>query len=212
MKYLTLGVLFSAAGPVAAFVVGLLSFKTHDRALRMLTVYLGIVNLSNVLALGLAINNISNLWTIHLLTPIQFTFLMLVLAEWESDPVTKRTFHTAVGVFILLWLLAWLFVESSDRFNSLTRTLEAMLLVVFSVSVIYRHIRAPSGSVVRSPAFWTAAGTATYFAGMGLLYASSNLLMSISPETLRQAWSIQPVANVLSNIMYCGAFLCPRLR
>ena len=158
-------------------------------------------------------NKINNLWLMHIFTPIQFGFFLWIFSHWQKK-FTKYFFLALIPAFSIFWLVAMLFFESFNNFNSYTRPLEALLLILISGYTLYQINKEQIGSMFQTPSFWISSGTLVYFSGMILLYALSNILLTDSIETLRLLWApIQTTVNVMSNLLFIGGFLClsPRL-
>ena len=156
---------------------------------------------------------INNLWMMHLFTPIQFGLLMWIFSFWFEGPI-RSVALLSIPIFTLFWVIMLLFFESFTQFNTYTRPVEALVLIVVSGYTLYKTNKEDAETIFRMPRFWVASGTLIYFSGMILLYAVSNNLLAMSMETLRMVWlTIQTSSQIMSNLLFIGGFLClsPRL-
>ena len=205
-------IFISAASAFIPVIAGLFCARFTPRDLKIFLLYLAINCLSNIVSIGLAMMKLNNLWLLHVFTPIQFALFIWIFSQWQKPPV-KHFFLSAIPAFTLVWLLAMLFFENISRFNSLTRPLEALVLIGVSGFTLYQLQQESIGILFRKPSFWIASGTLIYFSGMIILYTLSNSLLEVSIETLRTVWlTIQPTVNISANLLFAAGFLCLRPR
>lgn len=188
--------------------VGLLFRRAWSKDVRILVLYLGVTILFNAAMVFVALNKMTNLWLMHLYTPVQFGLLMWLFSHWQS-PSLRRIFLLSIPAFGGIWLITMLLFESFNHFNSYTRPFEALILLLVSSFTLLSITRENFDSLFRLPSFWISSGTLIYFAGMIVLYAVSNVLLEHSVDTLRILWvPIQSTVALLTNLLFMGAFLC----
>lgn len=208
-----ISILVSALSSLIPILGGLFVTRWLVKEMRILFAYLIASFLVTVIMYLLAAKGINNLWLMHLFTPVQFGCLIWVFSFWATPSTHQRLFWWSIPSFFLVWAIGLFLIENINHFNSFTRPLEAVLLILASSYVLFQENVRDSGRTIRRPQFWVGSATVIYFTGMVILYSLSNVLLKDSIEILGLIWSpIQMVVNIAANCLYAGAFLCLRPR
>jgi len=212
MNFSTLFI-FSTVISLVPIIISFFFWNKQPKELRILTFYLVVGLMFSTVMWILGSQKINNLWMMHLFTPIQFGLLMWIFSFWFKGPI-RRVVLLSIPVFTLFWVVVLMFFESFSHFNTYTRPVEALILIIVAGHTLYKTNKEDAETIFRMPRFWVASGTLIYFSGMILLYAVSNNLLAMSMETLRMVWlTIQTTSQIMSNLLFIGGFLClsPRL-
>ena len=124
----------------------------------------------------------------------------------------KLVVQASTVAFALICLGGVLFFENLRTFNNYARTIEGLLLVCLAGRSLYELDKESNASLARQPRFWISTATLVYFAGLLVLYALSNFLLSRSVETLRAAWVSHSIISIAASVLYGVAFLCRSTR
>jgi len=210
---LPLGAQLQVVSTIVTILGGIFLYKSINKESRVFLVYQLISLVFSIF--GVYVGRVleqTNLWLVHLYTPIQFGFLMWVLSSWQENLNAKRLFQLLIPTFVLVWAIAALFLEHKNEFNTFSRPTESILLIIASGYTLYQVNKEKVESLFSQPSFWVGSGTLIYFTGMVILFTITNVLLSDSVETLRTAWTVQWIMSVIANFLYLGAFLCQRSR
>ena len=85
------------------------------------------------------------------------------------------------------------------------------VLVIGSAAVLLQLSRQTAIPIFRNPQFWIAAGAMLYFSFTVLVFviyetiANNNYLLSL----YQPVWAVHLIMNILSNLLYSIAFICP---
>ena len=210
---LPLGAQLQVASTFVTILAGTYAFRFINKESKVLLAYQVISLCSSILMIYLGwVLRQSNLWLIHLYTPIQFGLLMWILSSWQENANVKRLFQLLIPAFVLVWAVAAIFVEHKNEFNTFSRPTESILLIIASGYTLYQVNKEKVESLFSQPSFWVGSGTLVYFTGMVILFTLTNVLLSSSESGLRTAWTVQWIMSVIANFLYVGAFLCQRSR
>ncbi len=210
---LPLGAQLQFVSAIVTILGGIFLYKSINKESRIFLVYqlISFVFSISGIYVGRVLDQ-TNLWLIHLYTPIQFGFLMWVFSSWQENLNVKRLFQLLIPTFVLVWAIAALFVEHKNEFNTFSRPTESILLIIASGYTLYQVNKEKVESLFSQPSFWFGSGTLIYFTGMVVLFTITNVLLSDSVEMLRTAWTVQWIMGVIANLLYLGAFLCQKSR
>jgi hypothetical protein len=194
--------------PVAAAVHVL---RSLSKTMMVLLVYFVIAFLFDISLMILGLHGINNLWLMHLFTPIEYALFVWVLSD-RSQRRAKRAFRVSIPLFIGFWLVAAALFERATEFNTISHSVEAGILVLVASFALFEINRGSSGSPLQDPYFWIASAALLYFAASVLIYALSNVFLSMSMELLLAAYNFKIIVNAIANVVYAGGFLCLRPR
>jgi hypothetical protein len=210
---LPLGAQLQVVSTIVTILGGIFLYKSINKESRVFLVYQLISLVFSIF--GVYVGRVleqTNLWLVHLYTPIQFGFLMWVLSSWQENLNAKRLFQLLIPTFVLVWAIAALFLEHKNEFNTFSRPTESILLIIASGYTLFQVNKEKVESLFSQPSFWVGSGTLIYFTGMVILFTITNVMLSDSVETLRTAWTVQWIMSVIANFLYLGAFLCQKSR
>ena len=210
---LPLGAQLQVVSTIVTILGGIFLYKSINKESRVFLVYQLISLVFSIF--GVYVGRVleqTNLWLVHLYTPIQFGFLMWVLSSWQENLNAKRLFQLLIPTFVLIWAIAALFLEHKNEFNTFSRPTESILLIIASGYTLFQVNKEKVESLFSQPSFWVGSGTLIYFTGMVILFTITNVMLSDSVETLRTAWTVQWIMSVIANFLYLGAFLCQKSR
>jgi hypothetical protein len=110
-----------------------------------------------------------------------------------------------VSLLFIIYLLVNPFVwEPLNTYNSISRSLESILLIVYSSLYFYKIYQEEKiEQLEKQPEFWCVAGIVIYLA-MGLfthLLADFILSYDADKETLMTSYSFVHASNIIKNLM-----------
>ncbi len=137
-------------------------------------------------------------------TICEYTFFTLFL--YLSLKAKKFRLISIIGSLIFYTIAAInLTPRQSETFDSLSASVEAILIIVYSILFLYEQITDPSVFYVyQTKKFWI---VIAFF-----LYFSSTLFLFIYAATLtnqehKSYWYINDIFDIIKNILFCIAFV-----
>jgi hypothetical protein len=200
---------WSFVAQVVPVVLTWLFLRRMTRPLRVFSAFLVVSLVSTVLNSYLSLLKIHNLWASNLFMPIQFGMLAYFFSFYVGRPI-QRAIRLSIPVFILVWSINFLFLESIFTYSMYAKPIEYILLAVISAIAILTNYRRNLLSPRSDPLFWIGSGALLYFSSTAILFAMSSILLSISLQALRTVLSIQGMISILINVSYSIGILCLR--
>lgn len=172
---------------------------------RILFYYLIMAGLINTVASMMARNGIRNLPLSHLLTMLEFVMLTdyfsIVLKE-------KKAIRILQVCFIIACILNTIFLQDIWQFNTYTRSLEALIIMLLSVNLFAKMFTDIDGPrlVTRSD-FWFNTGMFLYFSGSFMMFIFSNFLLQASKKDWIIIWNIHATFLLIMYILFTIGFI-----
>lgn len=155
---------------------------------------------------------IHNLWYRHVIQPLVFAGLLLVVYQFRPASLLRKTLF---GLFLLAGLVAALggFVLDGLAYRNAiftsTQSLVFLLVAVLEMrhSLLFNDDAPPS----RTPEFWLLSALLIYASGGLIFNATSNyFLRTLPPEILLLPWLVASIVNAAYNALLAKVFLCPK--
>lgn len=199
--YITYIVPGSALLPVIA---GAVCYKRIPRSLHMLVAYVGIAFLINVVGIALASRHINNLPLLHVYTAFELVAVLLYYKYAFADKKLNRVFNGLMWGFPLLCVINFTFFQSIFTFNTYTRPLEALIIIVFSVLYLLRADGSKAGMAGR----WVASAFLLYFCSSVFQFTFSNVLSHHASKMVRKGlWDVHATLVMVMYIIFFIAIL-----
>jgi hypothetical protein len=176
--------------------------------LRLLAIYAALTLAESMWMWHLAHQNVNNLWMIHFFTPIEATLFLWMFASWQLREVARLTLLLCIPLYLIVWGMLHLTVESVTAFPHFTKPVECLLLVgaaAYTLVTRSQHLLVP---IVRYSWFWVSVGTLLYFSFLTLLNPISNLLLESHRGLVIAAFEMNATMGILANLFFAWALLC----
>lgn len=162
-----------------------------------------IVDIST-LYLGL-IKSERNVLLFHIYTLIEFILLIYLFIRWQTNPLIKKAMALNLPIFVIVWILSKSYIESWNRIDYFTTSIESVFLIGASTITLYQLNSENKILSFKDYRFLISTGVLIYFGSNLFIFGMSNLI---------DVWSVHSAINILCNILYAITFLCqhPRLR
>lgn len=181
-------------------IFGAIFFKSLTRPIKILFGYIVVAALLEFLGAILFFQGKNNMPLYHIYTFFEFTILSLVYYTLFNQLLHK------IGVLILsvafLVYMANLIITHSafDEFNTITRTIESAILILYFLTYILHSSRENTGKTLElNPYFILTSGLLIYFAGTVCVFL---FLEHLEGNSFLSAWSIHSVLNIFLNVIY----------
>lgn len=197
------------------FAIGTIKIKTlsRDRQFLYLAVILAIIG-EKAMAYG-AKTWMNNMPVLHIYTLLEFFLLFSVFYYGKKGIISFKLYKAIIIIFTSVGILNMIFFQGIMNENSISRSLEGIVLITFSLIFFYQILK--DLEIVRpekSFMFWFSIAILIYFSGNLLVFIYSNHLQNISKnspentELIVQIWVINYILNIIFYLLYTVAFLC----
>lgn len=178
-------------------IVGLINFPRHKKYDRIIFFYIIISGMVDLVVSVLAYNRINNLPVFHVFTVIEFILLSLFFNSIYKRKIYSIITFITIGIFILLAILNSFFLQDLYKFNTYTRSVEAIILICYCVYYFYHLIS--SNEDVNYSVTWHVSGMFIYFSASSILFIMSNVTLTINKEL---NWILWHIHSAMLLIMY----------
>ena len=124
-----------------------------------------------------------NLFIGHIFTPLEFLFIVYIYRRPLKSLIPEKWNTGLMVVIALLAIGNTLFLQGIKENNTNIRTLESVLLILFSLLYFFQLAR--NLSVIhleREPFFWFNTGVLLYFSGNAFIFLYSNYILKYSQD------------------------------
>lgn len=177
-------------------------YKYLDKIQRFLFGLLIISALTSTIARYLWSIKENNLYLLHYYTIIEFCGWAIIFYLLFESVLVKRMIlwlGIAYVVFAIINSILW---EGLDTFNTNSRSLESVLLSVFSVMYYVKMFKEKKVyRLERDASFWINAAVLIYFSSAFLLFGFSNLLLNSSSYKIREVWGVHGIFLIVHYLL-----------
>ncbi|MBS1599594.1 MAG: hypothetical protein JST75_15320 [Bacteroidetes bacterium] len=119
-----------------------------------------------------------------------------------------RKLLVIISVLVLLALIFAFTKSKKEGFDSITASVVSIAIIVLSLIYFYEQISKPQNTYIySSPNFWIVIALMVYMSSTLFLFIISN---NLSVNEMKKYWAINNISSLVSNIIFCIAFLVSR--
>lgn len=151
----------------------------------------------------------NNNWLLHLTLPVEAALLLYAFSLWQDSQVARRAILLAIPIYVVVWLVLQVFVESLDRLSQYAGPMSYLLvLAVAAFTLVSKSARAVSPGW-RQPWFWISAGMIIVMGSQVALNPITNILIATHQRgtAIFQAFG---AVGILSYSLTAWGILCER--
>jgi hypothetical protein len=139
----------------------------------------------------------------------EFLFYMYVIRAIIQNKRVKKIVFYISGLYLLLVILSFLFIQKITSFNSMTYALGCLLIGAICIYYFYELFQSShSVSLVRQPSFWICSGLLFYYCCSFPIFGLLNFLKT-GPTVIQNNFGvIILLLNVFLYSSFTIAFLC----
>jgi hypothetical protein len=215
LPYLYQGIVVPASVSIP-LVMALVKYRQAGKPLRIVLVYLIIAGITNGAAAVLAFRRINNLPLLHIYTIVELILLGLFFFEVFNNPVVKKWVLVAIILFSLFCVINLSFFQSIFAFNTYPRSLEAIILIIFSALYFYKQTDG-RGNLAwwnERAETWIVIGIVLYFSSALIQFSFSNIVSKKADfDTKMIIWNIHASLVLIMYLLFAAGFAkCKKLQ
>ncbi|MBK0379162.1 hypothetical protein [Mucilaginibacter segetis] len=202
---------FVPASTLIPIVAGLLYYKKINTPLRTLLVYLIASFIINVAGIILADHHINNLPLLHFYTIIEIVAIMLYYLKAFGPGKIHKWIKGIMILFPLLCIVNFCFFQSIYEFNTYTRPLEALIIILITGCYFtIQHDLKNSALITRSGRL-VAAGFMIYFCSSLFQFIFSNIVSQKASGDIKLfIWDIHATFVLIMYLLFFRAIIDER--
>jgi len=190
----------SALLPVVA---GFIYYSKLSKAMHRLIVYLCIAQLINIGGIYMAHHNKNNLPLLHFYTMFELLAVMWYYREAFSTRWANRWTTVLMIIYPVLCVINFSFFQSIYQFNTYTRPLEAIIIIVFSIIYVAGHGELDHKKSINHAGRWVASGFLLYFCSSLFQFIFSNEISHhASREVKHFIWNLHDTFVLIMYILF----------
>ncbi len=141
---------------------------------------------------------------LHIYTIFEFLFISLFYSCFYGRK-NRNIIYTIIGVFTVICIINYLFIQNKIEFNTYTRPLEAIMIIVYSMLYIFKQNNDEQnwGDNIYN---WVNTGILLYFASCLFMFVSSNYLLNAGKHINRIVWGAHDTILVIQFILFAVGF------
>jgi hypothetical protein len=188
---------------------GIYQYKLLSAQAKYILLYLFVSGAINNTATVMAkVYHSNNLPLTHLLAVMEF----IVLAMFYQRLLYKRkatlAFRLLPLVFFMACVVNALFFQSIFTFNSYSRSLGALIIMLMAINYFAKITAAQSDQKVTVlPDFWFNTAIFLYFSGAFMLFVFSNFILGESRNNFDIIWNIHAAIVLMMYILFTIGFI-----
>jgi hypothetical protein len=207
LAYLYMGVIVPASViiPIAFAIV---KYRHINKPLSIIFWYLLFAGVVNACAAFLAFRHINNLPLLHVYTIAEFLFLSLFFYRFTGRPPLRQLILGCLLLFPLYGIVNFIFIQGLHVFNSYTRPVEAILLIVFSLVYFYiQSVDNHNGTWHTQPETWIVIGILIYFSSSLVQFSFSNVVSSLVSKDIKLfIWATHATLVLIMYLLFAVGF------
>jgi hypothetical protein len=143
-------------------------------------------------------------YLLHIYTIFEFLFISLFYSSFYERK-HRNIFYAIIAVFTAICIINFLFIQTTIGFNTYTRPLEAIMIIVYSMLYILKQNNDDQnwGDNMYN---WINAGILLYFASCLFMFISSNYLLNAGRHINRIVWATHDTILVIQFILFAVGF------
>jgi hypothetical protein len=192
---------------IIPIVIALTRYRYLNKSLKSVLVYLLVAGIGNGVAAILANKRINNLPVLHVYTMFELVLLGLFF-YYIMEGNWKRVALGMILLFPPLCVVNFLFIQDLHVFNSYTRPVAAILLILFSILYFYNRTSVDQEvPLLQQPETWMVTGMLIYFSSALVQFSLSNVVSNMaSRDTRLLIWAIHASLVLLMYLLFAVGF------
>ncbi|GAB3903922.1 hypothetical protein [Mucilaginibacter boryungensis] len=193
------------ASTLLPIIAGLIWYKKLSKPLHTLVAYLIIALLINIGGIIMAQLHKNNLPLLHFYTMFELLAVMLYYRHAFNTKLANKWTTVIMILYPVYCIINFTFFQSIYQFNTYTRPLEAIIIIVFSGIYLNSQNTFENKKMINNAGRWVASGFLLYFCGSLFQFIFSNLISHHASKPIKMLiWNLH---DTFVLIMYICFFL-----
>lgn len=193
------------ASTLLPIIAGLIWYKKLSKPLHTLVAYLIIALLINIGGIIMAQLHKNNLPLLHFYTMFELLAVMLYYRHAFNTKLANKWTTIIMILYPVYCIINFTFFQSIYQFNTYTRPLEAIIIIVFSGIYLNSQNTFENKKMINNAGRWIASGFLLYFCGSLFQFIFSNLISHHASKPIKMLiWNLH---DTFVLIMYICFFL-----
>lgn len=191
-----------------AIILYVLSGKRNSVFIRLAVLYVAVTAVFDGVAAAIMLTDFlssvvtNNLFVYHILTPIQYTIVVLMFQSVLKRRVVKRWMLFSIPAFWVTATFFTLFVQPLNEYPTYSFLAKYILIIPVILYFLVEILHVPDDYVLtREPVFWI--GTGFLFHSVGNVF-----VQGISNEFIKHSDPLFLLLNTVSSVLNYVLFLC----
>ncbi|QKJ29679.1 hypothetical protein HQ865_07895 [Mucilaginibacter mali] len=182
---------------------GIIYYKRLNKALHTLTGYLIVVLLINIVAVIMSNHRQNNLPLLHFYTMFELLAVMLYYKYAFANKRMDGWIMPIMIIYPVLCVLNFTFLQSIYEFNTYTRPLEALIIIMFSGIYLAGQHPGDKDGPGHNPGRWVAGGFLMYFFSSLFQFIFSNVISKSAPKNIKLIiWDIHDTFVLIMYLLF----------
>jgi len=202
----------SQASILIPLITGLRFYGALDRKFKILLLYFFISGTTEIIASNMKIIFSNNMPLLHIFTIIEFfLFATIYYIYFSNHQLAKRMIAISSFLFLLSAVLDATYFNGFWRSNTISHSVESIILVMFSLLYFFSFFKEISEEEVwKKSMFWLSSGVVIYFSINIFLFMLANYLLKKNYNLVDQGYNMHAFINIFVNIIFAISFICLR--
>lgn len=190
--------------------IGITKFKMLTKPAKVVLCYMVASAITNGISIFISKQwHMNNMPLVHLYTVIELILIVIFYKRVFEAPAKMSFFTLIVISFTVLCVVNALYFQSIYTYNSYTRSLEAIICILFAMNYFARIAASPSvRKLIKEPNFYFNTGFFLYFSGAFMLFIFSNFVIkNLANHDFLIIWAIHAALILLMNLLFSIGFL-----
>ncbi|MBD1383754.1 hypothetical protein IDJ75_00570 [Mucilaginibacter rigui] len=211
MLYLIYVTYIVPAAILIPVLTGIKNYNFLTKPLKVILWFLVFQGFANVINLTMIAFHYYTTPLFHVYSIFEFLFISLFYSKFYSVK-KQKSIYALIAVFTVLCIINYLFIQNKIEFNTYTRPLEAIIIIVYSMLFILKQNNEEQnwGDDAYN---WINAGILIYFASCLFMFIFSNYLLGAGKLINRIVWGAHDTILLLQYILFAvGLYKCKTQR
>jgi hypothetical protein len=190
---------------------GVLNDRHLDNRTRPFLFFFYYVVLSEACSYLMAQFGIKSSWWRNIYSFNEVLFFAWFFNQWIFGNKGKKAFALLCLFFVPFWVYTTFFVFGISEANSFAFTVNSLVIATYAGIILIRLSQQANINLFKNFQFWIASGAMIYFS-FGVLVFSIYQVVANNDYVLTlfsPLWNVHSFMNIISNLLYSIAFLCP---
>lgn len=184
--------------PILPLVLGIIKFRTLGKNKISIVCLTLVASVISIYSTYQSKNGINNLASLHLLTALEFTFVVGFYFFTFPKPIHKQVLIYIWLAFIIFTLINSFYIQPTHTYNSYARGLESFVLLSISMAyLLYRVSSNDSSDFKNEGIIWIVFAFLFYFGSTQFLFLFENQLGLVSKAVIRIAFKVHLSVNII---------------